>query len=140
MPAKKTPSPDGDAKTEEPIYIPDVVGSASGSPNSYGNHSDVPLADLPVVYLIDKSNWVDFKRALNECAMTWNFPAWMTTIVYKGKEWTEMAQKGTDLSQYFPAAKKKAAGDGVSSTVSDLSQKLVGMLNLPSNVHEYRDC
>ena len=48
---------------------------------------------IPVVYLLDRSNWVDFKRALNECAMTWNFPAWMTTIVYQGKEWQEMASK-----------------------------------------------
>lgn len=91
------------------------------------------LTYIPVVYLLDRSNWVDFKRALNECA-TWNFPAWMTTIVYKGKEWNEMAVKGTDLTQYFSAANKKAAGDGVSSNISGLADKLVGLLDLPRNV------
>src|SRR5688500_9704576 len=66
------------------------------------------------------------------------FPAWMTTIVYRGKEWHEYADKGTDLSQYFPAVIKKT-GDGVTTNVSDLSQKLVGMLGLPRNVAEIRD-
>ena len=28
------------------------------------------LSDIPPVYLQDRSNWIDFKRALNECGMT----------------------------------------------------------------------
>jgi hypothetical protein len=98
------------------------------------------LPDIPPVYLQDRSNWIDFKRALNECGMAWNFSAWMTTIVYKGAEWKEYLEKGMDLNEYFPAVEKRTAGDGVVSTMSALSQKLVGMLDLPKNVAEYRDC
>jgi len=66
MPPKK---PADDVKTEEPITIPTagspILSSASVPLNpvsvsttthSYGNHPDVVLADLPVVYLLDRSN------------------------------------------------------------------------------------
>ena len=43
------------------------------------------LIDIPCFYLYDRSGWPDFKRALNECGLSWNLPDWMTTIVHYGK-------------------------------------------------------
>ena len=43
------------------------------------------------------------------------------------------------MEQYFPTPEKKVAGDGVSTNISALATKLVGMLDLPRNVTEYRD-
>ena len=99
---------DSDPVVVEP-FTPSALAAtptpvAGGSTTYPAVDTAVALPEIPVVYLLDRcySNWVDFKRALNECAMTWNFPAWMTTIVYQGKEWQEMASKGVDLAQYFP--------------------------------------
>ena len=103
MPAK--PKPIGgelkEAEADTVIVEPPTPMPAAGVSPYSSVETAVALPEIPVVYLLDRSNWVDFKRALNECAMTWNFPGWMTTIVYQGKEWREMASKGVDLAQYF---------------------------------------
>ena len=36
--------------------------------------SMAPLVDIPCVYLLERSSWPEFKRALNECGLTWNLP------------------------------------------------------------------
>ena len=66
------------------------------------------LTDIPCVYLTDRSGWHEFKRALGDCGLTWNLPDWMTTIVYKGREWKEIAGRGTDLNEHFPEYKLAA--------------------------------
>ena len=78
-----------------------VGGIAAG-----GTSAELPhhLPDIPCVYLSDRNGWHEYKRALTDCGLTWNIPDWMTTIVYKGKEWNEIGTKGTDLSRYFPVA------------------------------------
>jgi hypothetical protein len=70
------------------------------------------LVDLPCVYLQDRGNWPDFKKALHECGLIWNLPEWMTTIVYHGEEWESIDAKGANLDEYFPVQDKKNAGDG----------------------------
>ena len=117
--------------------IPSVVVDKTKNSNNYV--SEHILVDVPNVYLLDRSNWTDFKKCLNECGMTWNLPGWMTTIVYKGHEWQEYTKKGVNLEEYFPTPEKTTAGDGISTNVSQLGNKLVGMLGLPKNVAEYRD-
>jgi hypothetical protein len=141
-----------DAKTEEPfsdvgimiepIIIPsEPVHVTPRASNTLQLHPETTnLPDVPIIYLTERSGWIDFKRALNECGMAWNFAGWMTTIVYKGKEWKEMLAKGHDLSQYFPSTEKRIAGDGVESKTSQLSAKLLGLLDLPRNVSEFHDC
>ena len=137
MPPKSKPT--GDLKeAESDVELSTPTPAAGVTPYS-PVETTMALPEIPVVYLLDRSNWVDFKRALNECAMTWNFPGWMTTIVYHGKEWREMSSKGVDLAQYFPTTNKKNAGDGVLTNISALSDKLVGLLDLPKNLTEYRD-
>ena len=97
------------------------------------------LVDIPCVYLLDRSGWQDFKRALNDCGLTWNLPDWMTTIVYQGREWNEIKDRGTDLKEHFPeptavlqpllADENKDAGP---------RPNLVNLLNLPLSVIEKR--
>ena len=97
------------------------------------------LTDLPCIFLNDRSCWNEFKSALNECALTWNLPEWMTTIVYKEVEWKTIEKEhGTDLSQYFPAVEKTGAGDGLTSKSSTLGLKLVGLLGRPSNLGDLK--
>jgi hypothetical protein len=97
------------------------------------------LPDIPCVFLNDRSTWIEFKKGLNECALTWNLPDWMTTIVYKGTEWdTIQSQHGTDLATYFPAVEKTGAGDGLSSKTSTLGLKLVALLDRPKNLADLR--
>ena len=52
------------------------------------------LTDIPCVFLHDRGCWSEFNKSLNECALTWGLPDWMTTIV--GMEWEDCATKGTD--------------------------------------------
>ena len=33
---------------------------------------DSLLIDIPYQYLVEKSQWSDFKRSLNMCGLTWN--------------------------------------------------------------------
>ena len=74
--------------------------------------SMAPLVDIPCVYLQDRNSWPEFKRTLNECGLTSNLSEWMTTIVHKGYEWTQICAGGTNLEDYFPTVEKKTAGDG----------------------------
>jgi hypothetical protein len=95
------------------------------------------LADIPHVYLLERGHWSDFKRALNDCGLSWNLPDWMTTIVYKGVEWDSIVAQGMNLNEVFPVTEKKSAGDGQASKTSKLSAQLIGMLKLPTNLSEY---
>lgn len=78
------------------------------------------LIDIPCLFLNDRSTWTDFKKTLDECALTWGLPEWMTTIVYKGHEWESIKTSGTDLSAYFPVVDKTGAADGLSCKNSAL--------------------
>ena len=102
------------------------------------SESMAPLIDIPCVYLLERSNWPEFKRALNECGLTWNLPEWMTTIVHLGTEWKQIVAGGTNLQDYFPQVEKKTAGDGSYSKTSILGQKLVATLKLPKNLGDLR--
>ena len=97
-----------------------------------------PLVDIPCVYLLDRSSWPEFQRALNECGLTWNLSEWMTTIVHHGVEWKQVVASGTPLQDYFPQVEKKSAGDGSYSKTSLLGQKLVATLKLPKNLGDLR--
>ena len=39
------------------------------------------LVDIEPVYLTDKRQWLDFKKAANEAAMAWNIPDWNATVL-----------------------------------------------------------
>lgn len=96
------------------------------------------LLDAPPVYLTEKYHWQDFKKAINECGLAWALPDWMTTIVYQGTEWKEIAtKKSVNLDEFFPKVQKKQAADGVDAKSSDLSTKLVGLLDFPKNISQY---
>ena len=96
------------------------------------------LTDIPCVFLHERGCWSEFKKSLNECALTWGLPDWMTTIVYKGVEWRDCATKGTDLSIYFPVIQKTGAGDGLISKQSVLGAKLTALLERPKNLGSFK--
>jgi len=89
------------------------------------------LADIPNVYLYDRSNWTEFKKILNECGGTWNFPHWMTTIVRGGEEWKLMCEAGHPVDQVFPIGKA-----GMEEKSTDLASKMIASLGLPKNLGE----
>ena len=94
------------------------------------------LADIPYVYLLDQSQWPDFKRALNNCGLTWNIPDWMTTIVYKGLDYKTICNKGEDLDKIFLLTSIDV-GDKKMEPGGTHTQKLIEMLGFPKNLGEY---
>ncbi len=65
------------------------------------------LPDIPPVYLLDRAQWPEFKRALNECGLIWNFNHWMTTILFRGAEYKRLLLKDNGLDKYFPQEERK---------------------------------
>ena len=98
--------------------------------------SMAPLVDIPCVYLLKRSSWPEFKRALNECGLTWNLPEWMTTIVHQGAEWKQVVASGTNLQDYFPQVEKRTAGDGSYFKTSLLGQKISGNTEIAKKPRE----
>ena len=69
------------------------------------------LIDLPFVFLSDRLNWGDFKKAIHECGLIWGLPEWMTTITYKGIEWHSLiSEHQVDLNT-LKYKKRKLATD-----------------------------
>lgn len=75
------------------------------------------LPDISPVFLYDRSNWADFKKALNECGGIWNIPHWMTTILRDGDDWKALIAEGHDMAAIFPNPDKKHAADGLESKI-----------------------
>ena len=147
------PKPKDPVPQPVPQPVPDVVDPIIGDHPGPGveekiqpppttlyrpSESVAPLVDIPCVYLLDRSSWPEFQRALNECGLTWNLSEWMTTIVHHGVEWKQVVAGGTPLQDYFPQVEKKSAGDGSYSKTSLLGQKLVATLKLPKNLGDLR--
>lgn len=109
---------------------PAKKGSAAGDPSS------AHLADIPLVYLLERSQWTDFKRALNNCGLTWNLPDWMMTIVYKGDDWAEIVKtKKKELEAVFEPPTKEL-GD-VKLDVGKASTTFMNILGYPKSLGEY---
>jgi len=102
-------------------------------------YSAVNLADIPFVYLLDRSQWTDFKRALNNCGLTWNIPDWMMTIVYKGPDWMEIAQDAEEkvrLETIFVSPTKSVEAKQIID-VNKTSTKFMRLLGYPKTLGEY---
>src|SRR5512140_3245781 len=91
----------------EPPPQPIQQPPAAAQPTQPKGSSSLPtvveriLQDVPYCYLVDKSNWTDFKRTLNNCGYTWNLPDWMHTVVYQGKQYTKIASEKPDIKEFF---------------------------------------
>jgi len=97
------------------------------------------LVDIPIVYFLDRSQWTDFKRALNNCGLTWNLPDWMTTIVYKGDDWKRIANteaKTAELEDVFRAPVLEM-GDEKKVDIAKLSSGFMKGLGYPEKLGEY---
>jgi len=110
--------------------LPGVI--QSGSVPKYG--VGPALQDMPCVYLMDRSSWGDFKRALNNCGLSWNLPDWMHTVVYKGKKYLEIESQRPDLALFFPETNMVVEGKAVAP---DTNQGFMDMLGFPKTMGEY---
>jgi len=93
------------------------------------------LVDVPYCYLMEKSSWTDFKRALNTCGFTWNLSDWMHTVVYQGKQYKDICDKRPDFAEYFVApvpAPMEAKLMG-----PEANKAFINLLGFPKNMGEY---
>jgi hypothetical protein len=87
------------------------------------------LSDLPPSYLLEKSQWSDFKKAITTCGLIWNLPDWMSTIVYQGIDYVEMKKKEPSLDDIFPSPTMTVGENEVK--VGETSSKLLKLFGLP---------
>ena len=66
--------------------------------------SSSKLEDIPCFYFTERSQWMDFKRALANCGMTWGLQDWMTTVIEGGREFKELSEKHEEFNAAFPPA------------------------------------
>ena len=97
--------------------------------------SQVSLIELPHFYLLERGQWSDFRRALNNCGLTWNIPDWMCTIVYKGQDYLDLLAKDSELDDIFKlptitVGEEKVLGSGK-------SKSLIKLLGFPNSMNEY---
>ncbi len=92
------------------------------------------LVELPHSYLLERSHWSEFRRALNNCGLTWNIPDWMCTILYKGADYGQLLAKDPELDEIFvpPVVEVDAKQFGQKK-----SKSLIKLLGFPSSVGEY---
>jgi hypothetical protein len=131
------PPPEGKAETKA-----DAVSGPSGPPDEgppahfkpKKSQSSLPahvLTDMPYCYLVERSTWSDFKRALNNCGLSWNLSDWMHTVVYKGKQYMEIASKKPDLDEYF-VPELPTGEDG-----KQINKSFIDLLGFPTTMGEY---
>jgi hypothetical protein len=104
-------------------------------PMRYESNSAI-LVDLPYVYLLERSHWSDFRKALNNCALTWNIPDWMCTILYRGSDYAQLLAKDAELDEIFKLPTIQV-GDEKVEVGSKKSKDLIKMLGFPKNIGEY---
>ena len=61
------------------------------------------LPDIPYLYLTDRSQWSDLKRALNNCGLSWNIPDWMYTVVHGGEDYLAMRKSSPEAKAELDA-------------------------------------
>ena len=101
------------------------------------SRENTPLVDLPYQYLVEKSQWTDFKRALNVCGLTWNLGDWMSTILHKGKDYNLLEDKGENLDEIFKLPVVSFGENKHAEVGGDKSRKLMKLLGFPKNMGEY---
>ena len=99
------------------------------------------LADVPNVYLVDRDQWPDFKRALNMCGCAWSLPNWKQTIRYKGAEWEQLmgTQAATQLRAIFREPMLEVLNDNkaMEFPIGDLAKSCLNILNLGAQPDEF---
>ena len=133
------PAPTITVAIEEKELSP--VGPALGAhvPHVYKPKSvslvNPSLQDMPYCYLLDRSSWSDFKRALTNCGLSWNLPDWMQTVVYKGKQYMDIITKKPELDLYF-VPNNLITDEGKKVPVG-INKEFIDLLGFPSNMGEY---
>jgi hypothetical protein len=59
------------------------------------------LEEIPQVYFVERTQWNTFKRALENCGLTWRLPDWRTTYLYQGDELKQMLDGNAHLKSKF---------------------------------------
>jgi hypothetical protein len=87
------------------------------------------LPDIPIQYLIEKGQWTDFKRSIENCGLTWNLPDWLYTIAYKGMDYKAIKDSGEKIDDLFPPPAVMVAEQKIE--VGDTSRKWLKLLGMP---------
>ena len=49
------------------------------------------MPDFAPSYMLDtRLHWEDFKKAMKDHALAWNFREWLNTTIYGGATWTKV--------------------------------------------------
>jgi hypothetical protein len=89
------------------------------------------LVDLPHQYLLEKSQWIDFKKALNTCGLTWNLPDWNSTILYKGNDYKMLESKGKNMDAIFIPPTLQLEENKID--INKEAQEMLTLLGISSN-------
>ena len=121
-------------RLQEPVYNPFAARAAS-QVQTVDVSTSSTLADIPHVYLMDRTTWSDFKRACNNCGLIWNIPDWMHTVVHHGEDYKKVQEAGEDLDVYFPHAVVQVEGKTID--VQETSKRFTKLLGFPETMNEY---
>ena len=96
------------------------------------------LTELPFTYLLERSSWSEFRRALNTCGLTWNIPDWMCTIVHGGPDYEKLKMEDEELDVIF---KHKTVtlidGDESKELTVEKAKSLIKLLGFTDSMSEY---
>jgi transposase InsO family protein len=98
--------------------------------------SNATLVELPYFYLLERGHWSDFRRALNNCGLTWNLPDWMCTIVYKGADYKELRKLDGELDEIFKLP-TVSIGEEKLEVGGSKSKSLIKLLGFPRSMSDY---
>ena len=132
---KQPDPPGGPPANANVVNAPPTLQPPKPISHHVGTVMERALVDVPFCYLLDKSNWTDFKRALNNCGYTWNLADWMHTVVHQGKQYQEIVAKRPEFTDFFqvpaiPQVEGKVLGP-------DAKQVFIDLLGFPKNMGEY---
>jgi len=116
-------------------------------PNPQGLNHQLPdfytsvFPDVPHIYLVDREQWVDFKKQLATCGCQWNLPNWKQTIRFNGVEWNDLMKTdcAESLKAIFPEPVLQLHGpaEGKYMPVADLAKKCLSHLKLTTHADEF---
>ena len=89
------------------------------------------LIEIPHHFLLEKSQWTGFKKAVENAGLTWNLPDWLYTITYKGADYKAIKGKGEEIDEVFPSPIVLVDDEKKKVVVTDTSKKWLNIIGMP---------
>jgi len=86
--------------------------------------------DVPLIRLHNRSQWLDFREGLHQCAVTWGLPDYATTLLYGGAAWEKIKQSDLGEQLKFMFERNMVEMGGGEQDGNDFTQRSLRMLNL----------